>query len=77
MCMNFSKPFFWFRQKAKEMKEPVCCAKHTDYDSPLRHVPASRLSLFEATASIIKHLSALQSYFLSQEQDDTLRTDRA
>lgn len=48
-----------------------------DYDSPLRHVPASRVSLFEATVSIIKNLSALQSYFLSQGQDDTLRTDQA
>lgn len=45
VCMNFSKPFFWFKQKAKEMKESG--AQSTDYDSPLRRVPTSRLSLFE------------------------------
>lgn len=28
VCMNFSKPFFWFKQKAKEMKESVWCTKH-------------------------------------------------
>lgn len=75
VCMNFSKPFFWFKQKAKEVKESVWCT-NTDYDSPLRHVLASRLSLFEATASIIKSPSALQSCFLSEGQDDTLRTDQ-
>lgn len=65
MCVIFSKSFFWFKQKAKEIKESAGCAKHTDYDSPLRHVPTSRLSLFEVASSIIK---IFQSYFLSQDE---------
>lgn len=28
VCMNFSKPFFWFKQKAKEVMESVWCTKH-------------------------------------------------
>lgn len=28
VCMNFSKPFCWFKQKAKEVKESVWCTKH-------------------------------------------------
>ena len=34
VCMTFSKPFSWFKQKAKEVKEPVQCTEHRVRFSP-------------------------------------------